>query len=63
MKLVASEETYVAECHTDSFGFTNDDRYIFRTKEELENFLGINDNHEDKTYKYGTDIFWGTVEA
>ena len=57
MKLVTSEERFIVDCHTDNFGYISDDHYAFESKEDLESFLGINDNHMDKIYKYGTDIF------
>ncbi len=56
MKLVASEERFIVECHTDDFGYKSNDCYVFGSKEELENFLGINDDCENHIYKRGTDI-------
>lgn len=58
MKLIQEEqEKFIVECHTDDCGYESNDRYVFPSKEELENFLGINNDYENHVYKSGVDIF------
>lgn len=57
MKLIPEKEVFIAECHTSDCGYESDDHYAFPSKEELENFLGVNNDYENHIYKRGIDIF------